>query len=114
VLSTEADRIISAIREDFKAVEATMMEEVRLLKEEFLGQLPARPNEVRSLREELGVLRETVAKLEDRVDDSDAYERRDTLVISGPGLPQVTATEVCSTLVCSLIKEKLKVKSSPY
>jgi hypothetical protein len=76
-------------------------------------QIAEKTNEVRGQREEVGELRKTVAKLEEKVEDSDAYERRDTLVISGPGMLPATAAEICSALVCSIVREKLKINLLP-
>jgi predicted nuclease with TOPRIM domain len=112
-LSLDADKIIVDIRDEFKAVEASMREELNMMKTEFLFQLFEKTNEVKCLRDELAELRNTVAKLEEKVEDSDVYERRDALVISGPGLPPAIADEFCSTLVCSIVKEKLKINLLP-
>ena len=35
-------------------------------------------------------------KLEERLEDADAYERRETLIFSGQGTPDVTAGENCT------------------
>jgi hypothetical protein len=111
-LSVDADKIITAMRIEFEAVEASMREDLYVMKTELLLRIAEKTNEVKCLREEVGELRITVAKLEEKVEDSDAYERRDTLVISGPGLPPATATEDCSALVCSIVK-KLKINLLP-
>ena len=54
-----------------------------------------------------------MAILEERHDDAGDYERRDTLLIAGDGVPHVTAGENCNVLVWSMIKEKLKINISP-
>ena len=53
-----------------------------------------------------------MAILEERHDDADAYERRDTMFISGDGVPYVTVGENCNDLVCSMVKEKFKINIS--
>ena len=58
-------------------------------------------------------LRHKVSKLEERVDDAKAFERRDTLVFFGEAMPQVSADENCTTVVRNLVKEKLKVQLLP-
>ena len=54
-----------------------------------------------------------MAILEERHDEADNYERRDTMLIAGDGVPHVTAGENCNALVCSMVKEKLKIIISP-
>ena len=44
------------------------------------------------------------------VDDADAYERRDTIIIAGPSLSEVTTGEVCTVNAEILNTKKLKVE----
>ena len=43
------------------------------------------------------------------MDDNDAYERRDTIIIAGQGIPEVSQGEICSNVVRNLIQEKLNI-----
>ena len=54
-------------------------------------------------------LKNHVLKLESMIDESDAYERRDCLVLSGPAIPVVTPHENCSLIVQQLAKQNLNL-----
>ena len=43
------------------------------------------------------------------MDDAEAHDRRDMLVFSGEGLPPAASGENCTNILCSLIKDKLKL-----
>ena len=47
--------------------------------------------------------------LEERAEDANAYERRDALIFSGDGVPTATIGENCTSILCKLIKDKLKL-----
>jgi peptidoglycan hydrolase CwlO-like protein len=68
-LSKESKNIVALIRKDLNA-----------LKCELLQQMEEKYREVDVLKCEVKLLRNKVAKLEERLDDSDSYERRDTLI----------------------------------
>ena len=50
-----------------------------------------------------------MSKIKGDIDDSIAYELRDTLVFSGESLPEFTTGENTSNMVTALVKEKLKL-----
>ena len=69
--------------------------------------LREKEEEVTRLKSEVSDLRAKVLKLEVKLDDTDAYERRDTIVFSGEGIPESTQGENCSAIVCDLLRDKL-------
>ena len=114
-LSPEGKNIFSAIkaemeklRDDFANQMRLKDEEVTTLKEEVCS-LRSTVQEVTTLKEEVSYLRGRVEALTEKIDDGDAYERRDTLLISGDGLPPVAEGEDTSAIARDLIKEKLKI-----
>ena len=58
-------------------------------------------------------LKTKVHDLEAHIDRVEQYERRDTIIISGPSLPSETPTENTSTVVIDTIKEHLKLNLKP-
>ena len=57
-----------------------------------------------------------IEKLEDKIGCNDAYDRRDTIIISGKSVPPpspVGRDENCPLLACDLIKENLNYVISP-
>jgi hypothetical protein len=101
-MSGEFREILQGIRDDFQT-----------FRQEILEQLKTRNEEVVELKAEVGMLKNTVARLEDRIDDSDAYERRDTLIFSGDAVPDTLQEENCSNIVLKLVKDKLLLTLSP-
>ena len=69
--------------------------------------------EISALKETNNSLETRIARLEEKVDDNDAYERRDCIVLSGDGIPASEPGENCIEVGRSLIKEKLKLNFLP-
>ena len=61
---------------------------------------------------EIKDMRQRVDVLEEQVDASSAYERQDTLIISG-NISAATINEKCSNIVTSLLKNGVKLQLRP-
>ena len=105
-LSNDAEKVISALSVKFE-------EEMKLLKEEMLGLIREKDGIINSLKLEVNTLKVKVSKMEEKIDDTEAYERRDTLVISGAGVPQATNGENSTEIVKTLIHNKLHLNIQP-
>ena len=68
----------------------------------FNANINAKNLEIRQLRDEVSALKRW--NLEANMDDNDAYERRDTMMIAGQGIPEVSQGEICSNVLINLIK----------
>lgn len=101
-LSKEGRLIVEAITKRFEDLQTLL-----------LNQLSEKECTIHQLSSEVDLLKSKVDKLEEQIDDADAYERRDTILISGPDLPVSTPGENCSQLICSVAKDKLKLEISP-
>lgn len=101
------------VSEDGKYVVAKIKAELSKLRSEFSDMLAAKCQEITALKSEVDLLKDKVARLEERSDESDAYERKDSLIFSGDALPAFATGENCTNVVCSLVKEKLKINISP-
>ena len=88
----------------------TMFNELR---SELLVVSKEQREKIEGLEAENIVLHKKIEKLEDKIDCNDAYERRDTIIISGKSVPPVGRDENCALLTCNLIKEKLNYVISP-
>ena len=71
------------------------------------------------LEHEVEQLKKHVMKLEEKIEDNDSYERRDTLVLSGSAIPPASNMENCPDIVCKFISasdisvsHRLSTKSS--
>ena len=78
-------------------------------KEEIIDKIDKKDEKISQLEEEVNVLNRRLQNLEEKMDDQDAYERRDTLILSGKKIPATTPDENCPELVTKLINENLGV-----
>ena len=101
-LSHDAQTIIAYVQFEFDK-----------MKTEFTAIVNSKNSEIQSLKSEVLDMKLKITKLENLVDESDAYERRDTLIFSGPSVPVVSQDENCSTIIQNLVKNELKCIVSP-
>ena len=64
------------------------------------------------LESKVSALEDKISQLETNIDDVDQYERRETIIISGPNLPDETTMENPSDIIVSTIKHHLHVNMS--
>ena len=65
--------------------------------------------EIEQLRNKVNNMETKISQLETLVDDVDHYERRDTVIISGPSLPDESHNENPSVMIVNTIKQQLHV-----
>ena len=64
---------------------------------------------IAKLQSKVESLESKITKLEEQIDDVEQYERRDTLILSGPVLPSEHSMENAADLVVKAIKDNLRV-----
>lgn len=74
---------------------------------DFEGKLAAKDSLLDELSTEVVNLKKKVLTLENKLDDQEAYERRDTVILSGSDVPLATDKEDSSKVVSDLIKDKV-------
>ena len=77
----------------------------------FDAKLADKEQLINDLSSSVEKLKKRVVLLEEAVDDNQAYEKRDTLVLSGD-IPEVRADEDCNVLVRTLLTERTGVTIS--
>ena len=82
------------------------------MEDKFTSMLQAKNAEIASLQEKVSSLETQVQALQNSLDDNDAYERRDCLVLSGSSLPVFETGEICTNLVRDLVAQKLQLNIS--
>ena len=82
---------------------------MREVSEEMNRKLEEKNKVIEQLKNEVTALKKDVVALEDRLEDAEAYERRDTIVLSGTELLVATDGEDSANTVCSLIKDKVGI-----
>ena len=83
------------------------------MKEKFFKELETKNAKIEKLEQEVVNLRRNVITLEDRIEDNDAYERRDTVIISGTEVPAVRDDEIPAVVTCNLLKDKVGLVIQP-
>ena len=64
---------------------------------------------IQTLKNKVSSLENQMAQLQDQLDDIDQYERRDTIIISGPALPEEQAMENTTDITVKTIKDNLHI-----
>lgn len=103
IFSSIQDKITS---HELKAVVDAIITAVQLLTEN-------KDQELKQLQSTGSILEKRVVQLEDQLDDVSQYERRDTVIISGPDLPQETGGENPTNVVVDTIKRTLNINITP-
>ena len=114
LVSTE-NNIISALNKKFDDLNTKMSdlsEEFGSFKTEIMKLVSDKQEEIDHLKNKVQTLETSVQKLQNSIDDQEAYERRDCLVLSGEAIPAVSSGENCGNLAREVIENKLKVKLS--
>ena len=104
-LSSDTKLIIQTVERKIEEMKA----DFENLRREFNDRLDKKNLEILRLSDD-NFLRDRITKLENTMDEEDAYVRRDTIIISGNSVPEVTSGEICSDLAVHLIKDKLKLQ----
>lgn len=101
---------ISELSADGRLIVSAIADKIDELREEFSAKLAEKDAKIDALEAEDRVLKSNISKIEEKVEDADAYERKNTLVISGSGVPAVLAGENGVHVVCKLLKDVLKLE----
>lgn len=78
----------------------------------FHHLIEQKDQKINKLEEDVQCLKEKVIKLEDQIEDSEAYSRRDSLIVSG-GIPDGSRDENCKSIVTNLLKDGVKIHIDP-
>lgn len=106
----EQDPVFENWDAEKKKLISTFERKLKTLMQDFEQRMAAKETEMSSLKNDLHTLKRKVAVLEDTVEDTDAYERRDTVVLSGSEVPVASDGENSVALVTDLISRKIGVK----
>ena len=72
-------------------------------------ELSKKDQQIKTLTNEVKCLQDKVHDLEININSVDQYERRDTIILSGPSVPQEMVTENTTNVVINTIKDNLKL-----
>ena len=106
-------KIIAAVKAESEKTRQDMKKQIDNLKSYFEEKLREQNVEIETLKETNKSLETRIARLEEKVDENDAYERRDCIVLSGEGIPASETGENCIEVARKLIVEKLRINVLP-
>ena len=71
-------------------------------------------SEITKMKEEIVELKTKVQDFETSIDTVDQYERRDTIIFSGPLVPEEKRQENTTNLISNIVKDNLKINISEH
>ena len=111
--SVDGKFMVPALVNLFKGLQEKIEGMFAEIREEFITICKKSDSRIDLLEQENLELNRKIEKLENRIDENDAYERKDTVIISGNSIPPVDKAEHCASLTCKLIKDQLNYIVSP-
>ena len=119
--SRDGKVLLPAIINSFQSLQEQLFESFRSMldgkfdefKRDFTSMFKEKNDLIDAMKCEMDGLKQRVSKLEENIDNQDAYERRDTLVFSGKCLPQPKNIENCSQIIIDTVREKLQINLDP-
>ena len=104
-LGEDARAIIDAMKLQF--------DEMKIEMTNLNNLLANKCQEIDSLTADVALLRKKIAKLENSLDNEDAYVRRGTIIFNGTAIPPATTGEICNNVIRTVIKDILKISLQP-
>ena len=112
--NNDVPRIVSDCDNEKLSEEGKALIQVMTVKlEEIIRKIDVRDEKIQNLEQDILTLNRDNRKLRERVEDIEAYGRANTFILSGTGLPESSVGENCSSVVCELVKQKLRKELSP-
>ena len=102
----------SSLREDLLAL-TDKHDELKIEIVALRAVIADRDESINDLKSEVDFMRSRVSKLENLIDDEDAYIRRESLILSGSAVPPRQNGEISSNVARQVIKDKLKIIVQP-
>ena len=100
---------VSPLKESDPSLIQKVEERIATVMENFEKRLAVKDSIITTMKEEIATLRKKVLDLEEKIDDNEAYERRDTVIFSGTDIPTVQEAEDTVKVITTLVKDKIGV-----
>lgn len=110
--SKDGKAIIPLLKSMFESFQTKFEGMFVAFKSEILESLKEKDLQMSRLKEENTDMKKRLAKLEERIEENEQYERRDTLILSGTSIPTYQNDENGILVARTLIKDKLRVEVS--
>ena len=105
--SNDGKHIVPTLIKLFTEFQASFLAKMDEMKSEFIDLCSEKDRKITDHELKIKCLEQKVSSLEDKIDEGDAYERRDTLIISGDKVPVFTIDENCSQKVIDTLRTHL-------
>ena len=105
------EELTNIIDEKFRIFNDNIKTQLEYFRKDFIDLIGIKTEEILNLQSEVALLKKKISTLEDNIDGSDAYERRDTIIISGD-IPPENRGENYVELIRKTLKDKLKLELS--
>ena len=112
--SEEEELDVGKLSEDGKLIVMILEQKMEKMVSSLTDEIRKRDEKIEMLEQEVVNLKHGMIKLDEKLNDAEAYERRDVLVVSGSAVPVVTQGENVFNVVSNMLRDKLRinVKSS--
>ena len=97
----------------FEELQLSLSKIFENLKKSILDVQKVQGEKIDALKLENQQLKKKMEKIEDKLDSEDAYERRDSLIISGKKIPAYKNDENCEDLLFKALKDNLQFDLQP-
>ena len=104
---------VTKLSEESKLIVSLLRDEIRLMKTELIDLVNSKNEKIVKCENEIVLLKTEVRKLKNELDHTDSYQRRETVILSGNGVPEGNNDENCKAVVCHLVKNQLKLNLNP-
>ena len=111
--SADGKSIVPAVISTLQEMQTQFSNMVSRMQASFEEVCRRKDEEIAKLSSEVTSLKVQVVKLEEKIDENDQYERRDTLIFTGQDLPPVSTDENCVEVVKKIAQEKLQYILAP-
>ena len=107
--TTDHDSILHGLSSEHQTVYYLIENKMKSIIDEFNLKISERDNRIAGLEQEVINLKRDVSTLSEQIDDAQAYERKDSLILSGPKLPLVIESENTAQIISDAIKDNVGV-----
>ena len=105
--------LVPAMCEIFRSFQFNLNSILESMQKDFVKILEEQDREIKLVKTEISDMKKQIMTLEEKIEDNEAYERRDSLILSGNALPDGSTNENCLEVVQKLLTEHLSYVIQP-
>ena len=104
-LSSDGKLLVTIMQEEFTKLRNEMQTD-------FQQMMHLKNEEIKQLKDQIHILDGNLAKMKENIDEGDAYERRDTILLSGNSIPVFSQGENTANIAIQIFKNELRMEVS--